>query len=97
MPTSQATKLSLRLREMAKLQRAMSCSLLIFCLAVICWYEENRIDGKELFVLRLTPELRHDILSYLVSRPIRKRSTHPRIALHTNFKGLASPAAGVGM
>ncbi|UQR61632.1 hypothetical protein LRP30_33140 [Bradyrhizobium sp. C-145] len=39
-----------------------------FCLAVICWYEENRVDRKELFVLRLTPELRHDILSYLVSR-----------------------------
>ncbi|RZM99100.1 hypothetical protein CWO91_36435 [Bradyrhizobium genosp. SA-3] len=41
----------------------MSCSL-YFCLAVICWYEENRIDRKELFVLRLS----HDILSYLVSR-----------------------------
>jgi len=39
-----------------------------FCLAVICWYEENRIDRKELFVLRLKLELRHDILSYLVSR-----------------------------
>ncbi|MEK9281170.1 hypothetical protein MTR72_16360 [Bradyrhizobium sp. ISRA442] len=26
-----------------------------FCLAVICWYEENRVDGKKLFVLRLTP------------------------------------------
>ncbi len=39
-----------------------------FFLAVLCWYEENRIDRKELFVLRLTPELRHDILPYLVAR-----------------------------
>lgn len=39
-----------------------------FCLAVIACYESNRIDRKETFVFRLTPELRHDILSYLVSR-----------------------------
>jgi hypothetical protein len=39
-----------------------------FCLAVISWYESNRIDRSEVFVFRLTPELRHDILSYLVSR-----------------------------
>jgi hypothetical protein len=39
-----------------------------FCLAVISWYESNRIDCREVFVFRLTPELRHDILSYLVSR-----------------------------
>ena len=39
-----------------------------FCIAVISWYESNRIDRKEEFNLRLTPELRHDILSYLVAR-----------------------------
>jgi hypothetical protein len=39
-----------------------------FCLAVIAWYEGNRIDRKEQFAFRLTPDLRHDILSYLVAR-----------------------------
>lgn len=39
-----------------------------FCLMVLCWYEGNRIDRREPFAFRLTPELRHDMISYLVSR-----------------------------
>lgn len=53
-----------------------------FCLSVICWYEENRIDRVEAFVFRMTPDLRHDVLSYLVSR-----QTDPK-ALYLILKAL---------
>jgi hypothetical protein len=39
-----------------------------FCISVICWYEERRIDRIEPHIFRMTPDLRHDIISYLVSR-----------------------------
>ncbi|MBB4258046.1 hypothetical protein GGD64_002058 [Bradyrhizobium sp. CIR3A] len=72
----------------------MSCSLLIFALAVIGWYEENRIDRKEPFVLRLTPELRHNILSYLVSRQSDPKAVY--LILESLFIRRPSVASGRG-
>lgn len=39
-----------------------------FCISVICWYEENRIDRVEPFKFKMTVEFRHDIISFLVAR-----------------------------
>jgi len=37
-----------------------------FCISVICWYEERRIDGEYRFNMNV--EFRHDIISFLVAR-----------------------------
>lgn len=47
-----------------------------FCLSVISWYEQNRIDRKEQFSFRLTPDLRHDIISYLVARQTEPKAIY---------------------
>lgn len=39
-----------------------------FCISVAVWYEERRIDRASPFDNRMTRDLRHDIISYLVSR-----------------------------
>jgi hypothetical protein len=39
-----------------------------FCIGIICAYEEARTDRKDPFQYRLTLELRHDIISFLLAR-----------------------------
>jgi hypothetical protein len=53
-----------------------------FCLAIICWYEERRIDREQAYTFRMTRDLRHDMISYLVSR-----KTDPK-ALYLILKAL---------
>jgi hypothetical protein len=62
-----------------------------FCLSIICWYEERRIDREQAYEFRMTRDLRHDIISYLVSR-----NTDPK-ALYLILKALfiRSPKRGV--
>ena len=38
-----------------------------FCIQVINWYEAGRIDRRQKFELRLTHDLEHDIMVYLLS------------------------------
>jgi hypothetical protein len=53
-----------------------------FCLGIICWYEERRIDREQPYEFRMTRDLRHDIISHLVSR-----KTDPK-ALYLILKAL---------
>lgn len=53
-----------------------------FCLSIICWYEERRIDREQPFEFRMTRDLRHDVISHLVSR-----QTDPK-ALYLILKAL---------
>jgi hypothetical protein len=39
-----------------------------FCISIICWYEERRIDRVERYRFNMTVEFRHDIISYLLAR-----------------------------
>jgi hypothetical protein len=47
-----------------------------FCLSIICWYEERRIDREQAFEFRMTRDLRHDIISHLVSRKTDPKSLY---------------------
>lgn len=39
-----------------------------FCISIICWYEERRIDRVEAYRFNMTVDMRHDIISFLVAR-----------------------------
>lgn len=62
-----------------------------FCLSIVCYYEENRIDRVEDFVMRMTPELRHDIISYLVSRQADSKALY--LILNALFVRTKKPKA----
>lgn len=47
-----------------------------FCISIICWYEERRIDRTDPHVFRMTVDLRHDIISYLVSRQSEQKAVY---------------------
>lgn len=61
-----------------------------FCLAVIHWFEINRIDRKTPFHPTLTADMRHDLLSYLVTGKVDRK------ALYLILKALFNRANGGG-
>lgn len=47
-----------------------------FCIAVIDWVERNRCDRSTPYTQRLTPDMRHDMLSYLLGETKDKRALY---------------------
>lgn len=61
-----------------------------FCLAVVDWFEANRVDRKSEYVVTLTEDMRHDLLVYLLGEQVDKK------ALYLILKALFTRANGGG-
>ncbi|GAB2206050.1 hypothetical protein ROS1_28660 [Roseibium sp. ROS1] len=47
-----------------------------FCTLIINWFEANRIDKSSPYTQRMTEDMRHDILSYLVADAFDRKSIY---------------------
>ncbi|MCW1842923.1 hypothetical protein [Prosthecomicrobium hirschii] len=47
-----------------------------FCLNIIYWYEFNRVDRSAPFESRLTADMRHDIITYLVNGGVDPKAVY---------------------
>lgn len=61
-----------------------------FCLSVIAWFEQNRTDRAEDYKNPLTKDMRHDILTYLISEKCDVKG------LYLTLKALFLRAGGNG-
>lgn len=60
-----------------------------FCFLIINWYEKNRIDRALPYRQPLTPDMRHDLISYLLTGSVDRKS------LYLILKGIyLRPSAG---
>ena len=55
-----------------------------FVIGVLNWFEASRIDRHSSFIFRMTPDLEHDLMVYLLSR------THEEMAIFLALKALYS-------
>lgn len=59
-----------------------------FCLAVVDWFESNRVDRKSAYHISLTEDMRHDLLVYLLGEPVDKKAVYLILkALFTRANG----------